>query len=110
MKESSRWEEIAAKVLSSYAVATFVVLWVGLAVALIVNRAWLDTLWTWAESLPLALRITAWVVLLPILVGLWIWQSSWTVLGQVLGFAGILGWTLVAVYNFIKAFRKKSGG
>ena len=110
MKKSSLWEEIAAKVLSSYAVATFAVLWIGFAVALIVNREWLAALWPWAQGLPPALRITAWVVLLPIMVGLWIWQSSWSVLGRGLGFAGILGWTLVAVYNFIKAFRKKSGG
>lgn len=105
MKDSSFWEMAASKVLSSYAVATFAVLWIGLVVALIVNRDWLDLLWNWVQALPTALRITIWIIFLPHMVGLWIWSSSWPVLGRALGFAGILGWTVVAVYNFIKAFR-----
>ena len=105
MKESSFWEIAAAKVLSTYAVATFAVLWLGFVIALIVNRAWLDLIWNWVQTLPSTFRIAFWVFFLPHMVGLWIWQSSWPILGRILGFAAILGWTVVAVYNFIKAFR-----
>lgn len=105
MKDSSFWEVAAAKILSTYATAAFAVLWIGFLLALLINREWLDLLWDWAQGLPAALRIAAWIFLLPILVGLWIWQSSWPVFGRALGLAGIVGWTIVAVYNFIKAFR-----
>jgi len=42
---------------------------------------------------------------LPIMVGLWIWESSWPALGNLLGFAGIVGWTLLAVSGFLRAVR-----
>jgi polyferredoxin len=83
----------------------FVVLWVGFVIALLVNREWLDVLWTWVQALPWVPKIIVWVFFLPIMVGLWIWESSWPVLGQLVGFAGIVGWTLIAVFNLIKAYR-----
>jgi hypothetical protein len=105
MKDSSFWNVTFARALSIYANLIFVVLWVGLVVALLVNREWLDVLWTWVQALPWVPKIIVWVLLLPIMVGLWIWESSWPVLGQLVGFAGLVGWTVVAVYNLIKAYR-----
>jgi len=85
--------------------AIFAILWVGFAVALVVNREWLDLVWNYAQALPIVLRIMVWVVFLPVMVGLWIWQSSWPLYGQLLGLAGIVGWTMLAVNSFIKAVR-----
>jgi ABC-type glucose/galactose transport system permease subunit len=88
-----------------YANMIFVVLWVGFIIALIVNPEWLDALWDWAQALPLVPKIIVWVLFLPIMVGLWIWESSWPTLGRMVGFAGIVGWTLLAVYRVFKVFR-----
>jgi hypothetical protein len=105
MKDSTFWDVTVPRAMSIYANVIFVVLWVGFVVALIVNREWLDVLWDWVQGLPLVPRIIVWMIFLPVMVGLWIWESSWPVLGRLAGFAGIIGWTLVAVYNLFKAFR-----
>jgi hypothetical protein len=88
-----------------YANLIFVILWVGFLLALVMNREWLDVLWNWAQALPLVPRIIVWVLFLPIMVGLWIWESSWSVPGRLAGLTGIIGWTLLAVQNIIKNFR-----
>jgi len=105
MTDSSFWNDLVTKTLTIYANVIFVVLWVGFAIALIVNREWLNVLWNWAQALPLLPKIIVWVLFLPILVGLWIWESSWPVLGRLVGLAGIVGWTLLAVSGWFKTFR-----
>ena len=105
MGESSFWDVTFPRVLSTYAIVIFVLLWVGFAVALLVNPEWLDLLWDWVRELPLIAEILVWVLFLPITVGLWIWNSSWSTLVQWLAFAGIVGWTLLAVSGLLKAWR-----
>ncbi|MGD2252557.1 MAG: hypothetical protein PVF70_06545 [Anaerolineales bacterium] len=105
MKESTFWNVTFARILSIYANVIFVVLWVGFVIALLVNREWLEVAWNWVQALPWVPKIIVWVFFLPIMVGLWIWESSWPVVGQLVGFAGIVGWTLIAVFNLVKAFR-----
>jgi len=56
--------------MSTYAIAIFAILWVGFAIALVVNREWLDLVWNWAQGLPIVLRIIVWVVFLPVMLGL----------------------------------------
>jgi hypothetical protein len=105
MKDSSFWSDTVPRAMSVYAIAIFVLLWVGFASALIVNREWLDILWNWVRDLPLVAEILVWVFFLPIMVGLWIWESSWPVFLRLLGFAGIVGWTLVAVSSLFRTVR-----
>ena len=105
MRESSFWHVTFARVLSTYAIVVFAVLWVGFAAALVVNRAWLDLLWNWARALPPAAEVILWLLFLPILVGLWIWESSWPTLVQLAAFAGIILWTFLAVSGFARAVR-----
>jgi hypothetical protein len=88
-----------------YASLIFALLWLGFIVALIVNQEWLDIAWNWTQSLPVVLRVIVWVFLTPVMVLLCVWQSSWPLLGRLAVFAGLIGWTLIAVFNFIKAFR-----
>ena len=105
MSETSFWNDTFAKILTVYANLIFVVLWVGFIIALIVNREWLGELWVWVGALPTVLRIIVWVLILPIMVGLWIWESDWSTFGRVVGLAGIVGWTLLAVSSVFKNFR-----
>jgi hypothetical protein len=76
--------------------------WGMFAIALVVNREWLDLLWNWVRALPSVVEIIVWVLFLPITVGLWIWESSWPALVRLSGFAGIVVWTLLAVYSFFR--------
>jgi hypothetical protein len=92
-------------VLSTYAIVIFAVLWVGFAVALVVNREWLDSLWNGVQALPVVPKIVVWLIFLPGMVGLWVWESSWPGFARTLAFAGIAVWTLLAVSSFVRAVR-----
>lgn len=105
MRDSSFWNVTFARILSTYAVVIFAVLWVGFAAALVLNREWLDLIWSWVQALPTLVEIFVWVLFLPIMVGLLIWESAWPDFVRLLAFAGIVGWTLLAVSSFLRAFR-----
>ena len=105
MIDSSFWSGIFTRVLSTYAIVIFAILWVGFAIALVANREWLDLLWNWVGDLPTITEIIVWVFFLPIIVGLWIWESSWSTLVSVLALAGIVVWTLLAVFSFWRVVR-----
>ena len=105
MRDSLFWDVTVPRAMSIYANVIFAVLWIGFVVALITNQELLNVFWNWTQALPLLPKIIVWVLFLPILVGLWIWESSWPVLGRLAGFAGIFAWTLLAVSSLYKAFR-----
>ncbi|MEA3334553.1 MAG: hypothetical protein U9R25_01495 [Chloroflexota bacterium] len=105
MREASFWNDFISKSMTLYANLIFVVLWVGLVVALIMNHEWLDEIWIWTQALPTVPKIIVWVLFLPIMVALWIWESSWPAVGRLLGFAGIVAWTFLAVNSIFKHFR-----
>ena len=102
MRKSTFWNDTIPITMTFYAITIFVVLWVGFTIALVVNREWLDLLWSWVGSLPTVVEIIVWVLFLPILVGLWIWESPWPTFVRLLGFAGIVAWTLLAVSGLRK--------
>lgn len=105
MRETSFWNDLFSKSLTIYTSIIFMVLWVGFVIALVVNREWLDEIWTWTQALPLILKFIVWVMFLPIMVGLWIWESSWPALGRLVGSVGIVAWTFLAIYSVYKYFR-----
>ena len=105
MSDSPFWSTTVPLVLSSYAIVIFAMLWVGFAIALVVNREWLDLLWNSVQELPFAAEIIVWVIILPIMVGLWIWESSWPAFVSLLAVAGIVIWTLLARISFVRAVR-----
>jgi len=105
MRASPFWNVTVPRVLSTYAVVIFAMLWAGFAIVLAVNRGWLDLLWNGVQALPTLAKIIVWVLFLPIMVGLWIWESAWPETLRLLAFAGIVVWTLVAVFNFLKVVR-----
>jgi len=109
MKDSSFWSVTVPRVLGTYAITIFAILWVGFTIALLVNPEWLDLLWKWVRALPSVAQIMVWVVFLPIMVGLWIWESSWPPFVRLLAFAGIVVWTVLAVSSFLRAVRRPEG-
>ena len=99
------WSAWLERILTLYANGTFLVLWVGFAIALIVDKEWPDRLWLWLQDLPRVLEIIVWLSFLPITVTLWIWQSSWSTLGRVVGFTGMIAWTLLALSSLRRLAR-----
>ncbi len=105
MNNTAFWNVTVPRVLSTYAIVTFAILWFGFAIALVVDHEWLDLLWNSVRALPSVAEIIVWVAFLPIMVGLWIWESSWTAIARLLALAGIGVWTLLAVSSFLRAIR-----
>lgn len=105
MGGSSFWSVTVPRVLSTYAIAIFAVLWVGFVTALVVNREWLELLWNLVRAFPTVVEIIVWVLFLPIMAGLGVWESSWPALLRLFAFAGIVVWTLLAVSGFVRAVR-----
>lgn len=63
-------------------------LWLGFGWALLFNQAFLDTVWQAFRGMPLVLQIVVGFLVLPVVLGLWIWESSlpfWLRLILVLG-------------------------
>lgn len=105
MTDSSFWNITFPRVLSTYAVVVFAIMWVGFVIALLVNPEWLDMLWEWVRALPILLQIIVWVIFLPVMVGLWAWESSWSAFVKLVVLAGLVGWTILAVSSFVRAWR-----
>jgi hypothetical protein len=95
--------------MSIYAVSVCLLTWVGFIAALIIDQEMLGLAWNWVGALPRAAEIAAWIFLLPGMVLLWIWQTTWPVITKVLGFAVLAVWTLMAISSLLKAFRKNLG-
>ena len=80
------------------AFAILTLLWLGFAAALIFNQAILDTVWQSLRALPFVVQAVIWLLVLPVAVGLWIWESSWPLWIRLILVIG-LGW--VTVYTFL---------
>ncbi|MCI0582272.1 MAG: hypothetical protein L0227_05140 [Chloroflexi bacterium] len=55
----------------------FLVLWGLFAYALVANQGSLDTIWEWSRSQHILVQIVIWLLVLPLAIGLWIWESGW---------------------------------
>jgi hypothetical protein len=105
MSGSSFWNVTVPRVLSTYAIVIFAMLWLGFAIALVLNPECLDLLWNWVQAFSSLAKITIWLLFLPILVGLWVWESAWPALVLLFATTGIVVWTLLAVTSFLRAVR-----
>ena len=73
------------------------ILWLGFATALIFNQALLDIAWQMLRGLPLIIQGVVWLLVLPVVAGLWIWETSWPLWLRLVLVIG-LGW--VTIYTF----------
>ena len=49
----------------------------------------------WLAANGLLFGAVAWVLLLPVMVGLWVWETSWPLVVRILVIAGLAGWNLL---------------
>lgn len=93
--------------LSLYGAAIFVVLWVGFVVGLATGGAILVDAWAWLTGLEPVAAVVAWILLLPIAVGLWAWNAVGSALVTGAVAAGLVMWTVVAASGVVKTFRRR---
>lgn len=86
------------RIINIFAFVVLTLLWVGFAAALLFNRELLDTTWQAFRSWPLVIQLVIGLLVLPVIAGLWIWETSWPVLLRLILVAG-LAW--VTVHTFL---------
>jgi hypothetical protein len=75
--------------------ASFAALWVAFGVALVMSHGSLDQAWATIRGLPLGVQILAWLLFLPVMAGLWIWETTWPLVVRVVLIVSIAGWNLL---------------
>lgn len=72
-------------------------LWLAFAAALVFNQSILDNIWQALRGMPIFVQVVVWLLVLPIAMGLWIWEMSWPLWIRLILIIG-LGWA--TIYTF----------
>jgi ABC-type amino acid transport system permease subunit len=80
---------------SGVAFVVFAVIWIAFAAGLIWSQGSIDAAWESIRALPLLVQIVVWVLFLPVMVGLWVWETSWPLVVRLVVVIGIAGWNLL---------------
>lgn len=74
--------------------AIFAVIWIAFGAGLIWSQGSVDAAWQAIRDLPWFLEILVWLLFLPVMVALWIWETTWPLALRVLLVMGIGAWNL----------------
>jgi hypothetical protein len=85
------------QLISIFAFSILTLLWLGFVAALFINREFLDQAWRLFCSWNIVIQLLVTLFVLPVVLGLWIWQTSWPAWLRVILVAG-LAW--VTEYTF----------
>jgi hypothetical protein len=73
----------------------FAIIWIAFAAGLIWSQGSVDQAWKAIRELPLIVQVIVWVLFLPVMIGLWIWETSWPLIVRLILVLGIAGWNLL---------------
>jgi hypothetical protein len=68
------------ELMSLMAFGIFAILWIAFGYALVASQGSLDRTYEWLRDLPLIAKAVVAFLTLPVVVGLWIWETSWPLL------------------------------
>jgi hypothetical protein len=72
----------------------FAILWIAFGVGLVMSQGNVDAAWHWVRDLPLIVQGVVWVLFLPVVAGLWVWETTWPVIVRLILVAGLAWWNL----------------
>lgn len=75
--------------------AVFAVIWLAVVAGLAFSSATVDELWRTIGTMPLVAQIALWVLFLPVMAGLWVWEGTLPELVRLLIVLALAGWTLL---------------
>jgi hypothetical protein len=75
--------------------AVFAVAWVAFGAALICSQGSLGATWQWVRGLPLIVQGIVWLLFLPVMFGLWVWETTWPLILRLVLIVGVAGWNLI---------------
>ena len=73
----------------------FAALWAAFAIGVIGSQSSVDEVWQTIGSWPLIIQVAAWIIVLPVMAGLWIWETTWPLVLRVVLVVGLAGWNLM---------------
>lgn len=73
----------------------FALIWVAFGVGLIWSQGSIDQAWATIRNLPLLVQGVVWLLFLPVMVAVWIWETTWPLAVRLLLVVGIAGWNLM---------------
>ena len=78
--------------------ATFTVLWLAFAAAVAFSPRTLDDVWQAVRRRALVLQAVAWLLFLPLMMGLWIWARPWPVPMRMVLVLALGAWTVFFLF------------
>ena len=78
--------------------AAFMVLWIAIAVAVAFSPGTLDDVWQAVRRRALVIQAVAWLLFLPIMIGLWIWERPWPLPIRVVLVLALGAWALYFLF------------
>jgi hypothetical protein len=82
-------------VTSGIAFVAFAILWVAFGAALLLSQGSLDAAWAWIRGLPLIVQGLVWLLFLPVVAGLWVWETGWPLVLRLVAVGGLAAWSLM---------------
>jgi hypothetical protein len=73
----------------------FAIIWAGFGVALVASQGSLDQAWQAIRELPLLVQVVVAILFLPVVAGLWVWETTWPLLVRLILVIGVAGWNLL---------------
>jgi hypothetical protein len=73
----------------------FALIWVAFGAGLIWSQGSIDQAWQTIRGLPLIVQAVVWLLFLPVMIGLWIWETTWPLVVRLILVIGIAGWNLL---------------
>ena len=73
----------------------FALVWIAFGAGLILSQGSLDQAWQSIRDLPLLVQIVVWILFLPVVAGLWVWETTWPLIVRLVLVVGIGGWNLL---------------
>jgi hypothetical protein len=75
--------------------AIFAVLWIAFGAGLLWSQGSVDAAWQAIRDLPWILQAVVWLLFLPVMIGMWIWETTWPLAVRLVLIIGIGGWNLM---------------
>jgi hypothetical protein len=73
----------------------FALLWLAFAIALVMSQGSVDSAWEWIRSQHVVLQAVVWLLFLPVVAGMWIWETTWPLVLRLVLVIGLAGWNLI---------------
>lgn len=73
----------------------FALIWIAFVVGLLSSQGSIDQAWQTIRGLPLVVQAVVWLLFLPVMIGLWVWETTWPLVVRLILVIGIAGWNLL---------------